>query len=472
MMNRWLQSLLRLLRLINSLVHVDLHQQFATLRDGIRWTILGSIVGVLSGISSAIFLITLGVATEFRLAHPLVILLLPLVGLLIGWAYYRFGGVAIQGKNLVIEALHTEQPPIPLRMVPMILIGTVLSHLVGGSVGREGTAVQMSASLADRLRRALKLTGEDRRLLLRAGISGGIGSVFGTPLGGFVFGLEVSHVGRIRYEAIIPCLSAAIVGDLVARALGVTHSVRVPLDNLPLDPLLLGKVGLAGIGFGLTALLFIELTRGIKNVMHHIAYPPLRPVIGGLVILALTGLFGTMDYLGLSESLSNLALAGQPVPANAFILKLLFTAVTLGSGFVGGEVTPLFVMGSTLGSVLGSVLNVNPLLMAGLGFMAVFAGASNTPLACVLMGVELFGGGSVVYLAVACFVAYLASGHRSIYATQRISAPKSPSQPVVRTEPMQVLAERRRGRLQMWSRGGGQTMIEHTEEPVDLAQDR
>jgi H+/Cl- antiporter ClcA len=417
---------------------------FLFLRMLLKWGVLGSAVGVLAGTASAIFLISLTWATNFRLANPDILFLLPIGGLVVGWIYHRFAGTAARGNNLVIEEVHTNKSLIPLRMAPFVLFGTVVTHLFGGSAGREGTAIQMGASLADGLRRALHLSAEDRRLMIMAGISGGFGSVFGTPVAGFVFGMEVQSVGRIRYEGIIPCLVAAVVGDLVTRGLGVKHSVYPVLANVEIEPILLLKVAVAGIAFGLCSIAFVELTHRIKHWQSRwIKYPPLRSFVGGAVIVALTLVVGTRDYLGLSLPLIQQSVTGAGVVTFAFLLKLVFTAITLGSGFMGGEVTPLFVIGSALGYTLGLALGVNPALLAAIGFVAVFAGASNTPLACSLMALELFGGGSAIYIVVGCVIAYLASGHRGIYTTQIINAPKSSGVDVLADEPLHLMAERR-----------------------------
>lgn len=411
----------------------------------LKWTAIGGGVGILSGTASAVFLVSLEWATRTRLNTPGILFLLPLAGFALGWLYYRFAGTAARGNNLVIEEVHSNRSRIPRRMAPLILIGTVTTHLFGGSAGREGTAIQMGASLADALRRVLKLEGEDRRLTIMAGISGGFASVFGTPAAGFVFGMEVLSVGRIRYEALVPCLAAALVGDLVTRALGVGHSHYPALAQIGIEPVLVLKVALAGVAFGVTSILFVEATHAVKFLHYrYIKYPPLRPLIGGVIVIALALALNTQDYLGLSLPLIQQSVSGAGVIPFAFLLKLAFTAITLGSGFLGGEVTPLFVIGSTLGYALGGLLGVDPAFMASLGFVSVFAGASNTPLACALMGIELFGGGSPIYLLIACIVAYLASGHRGIYATQRVASPKAAGIDVRAEETLEALAERRR----------------------------
>ncbi len=232
-------------------------------------------------------------------------------------------------------------------------------------------------------------------------------------------------VGRVRYDALIPCLTAALVGDVTARLLGATHSHYPQTVLTALDAGLLVKVAVAGVLFGLCAWLFSALTHAIKRTAARwMAWPPLRTAIGGAVVVGLALLLNTTDYLGLSLPLIRQSLDGTGVIALAFLLKLVFTAVTLGTGFVGGEVTPLFVIGATLGYSLGGVLGIDPAWLASVGFVAVFAGASNTPLACALMGIELFGGGAAVYVVVGCFVAYLFSGAGGIYSTQRRESPK------------------------------------------------
>lgn len=394
----------------------------------LRWVLLGALVGVLGGVSSAVFLKSLSWATEQFVEHRLLLYALPVAGLAIGLVYHYGGGRAVEGNNLIIDEIHSPRDWVPRRMAAMILIGTVVTHLFGGSAGREGTAIQMSGSLTDLASRTLRLNASDRRIMLITAIAGGFGAVFGVPLAGAVFALEVQAVGRVRYDALVPCLTASVVGNLVVAGLGVHHTATPPLGHVDLSAGLLSKVALAGVAFGLASVLFSELTHGTKRAFGRwIRWAPGRPFIGGLAVIALTLAVGTRAYNGLSEGLIELSLFGGQVPTWAFLLKIVFTAVTLGSGFVGGEVTPLFVIGATLGATLAGLLGVPVPFLAALGFVSVFAGATNTPLACTIMGVELFGAGAVPYFAVACVISYVFSFHSSIYSTQRRGPGKVPA---------------------------------------------
>ncbi|MDO8364069.1 MAG: chloride channel protein [Actinomycetota bacterium] len=388
----------------------------------VRWILLGAASGALAGLSSYVFLEGLRRVTDFRVEHGWLLWLLPAAGLLLGLAYHYAGGRAGEGNSLLIEQIHQPTEWVPKRMAPFVLLGTWATHLFGGSAGREGTALQMSGSLTDMLSRVLRLDVDSRRLLLISALAGGFGAVFGVPLAGAVFALEVQAIGRVRYEALVPALAASLVGDLVVSGLGYHHVVRTQFV-VDVSVALVGKVALAGLVFGLAGAAFVELTHAIRQLAARIAWPPLRPAIGGAAVVGLAVLFGR-DYLGLSLPLIDRALAGDRLSFAVFALKIVFTAVTLGCAFPGGEVTPLFVIGATLGAALAAPLHLPVALLAGIGFVAVFAGAANTPLACTIMGVELFGSAAVVPIAVGCVISYVFSNHRGIYPSQRIHAAK------------------------------------------------
>lgn len=382
-----------------------------------RTTALGVVVGVLAGISSAIFLRTLELVTEVRLDHPWLLYLLPLGGFAVGLAYLRIGGRSAGGAAMILDEIHQPTAWLPRRMAALVYVGTEVTHLFGGSAGREGTALQMSGSLTDAVSRRLSLPAPERRVLLVASLAGGFGAVFGVPFAGVVFGLEVQPGGRLRWRALLPSIAASFVGDRVVRLLGVDHEAMRPLDGVALDPLLLGKVAVAGVACGLAARAFVVLAHALKRLgARHVSFAPIRPVIGGVAVIGLVAVLGTRDYLGLSLPLGQQALlGGAGIVSTAFAWKLVFTAITLGSGFQGGEVTPLFVIGATLGVTLGRALDVPVPLLAAVCFVAVFAGAARVPLACTAMAVELFGWAVLPLAALACAASWAVAHPHGIY---------------------------------------------------------
>jgi H+/Cl- antiporter ClcA len=420
----------------------------------LKWLLIAAPVGAIIGSAVAAFLWGLDQATRLRWATdtscglPWLLFLLPIAGIGIGWMYHLFGKSVEGGNNLIMDQIHEPGGGVPSRMAPLVLIGTLITHLFGGSAGREGTAVQMGGSIASTVGRWFKFNAIDARTLLLIGIAGGFGAVFGTPLTGAVFAVEVLAIGLVNFQSMVPCLIASIVGDAVTSAWGIHHthyhiSVLAEMnEHAPqLSLLLLGKVAIASVAFGLASVVFAELTHGLSRVYKWaLPWPMFRPALGGLLVIALAWLIGP-DYLGIGVN------PDPRYPHQICILscfqsggatwwswwwKILFTAVTLSSGFKGGEVTPLFFVGAALGNVMARLLHAPVDLFAGLGFVAVFAGATNTPLACTIMAVELFAGGSsdlihggfIVYAATACFLAYMLSGHSGIYLSQRIGTPK------------------------------------------------
>lgn len=389
-----------------------------------KWLAIAVAVALLAGTATAFFLFAMQWATDMRSTHRWLIALLPLAGFGVGWLYLRFGQTVEAGNNLLIDQIHDPQKIVPLRMVPLVFVGTVVSHLFGASVGREGTAVQMGGALADQVTRILKLPAADRRIILMAGISAGFGAVFGTPLAGAVFGLEVLAIGRMRYDALLPCMLAAIIADQVGVLWGVQH-VHYAIPAVPAISLWgIGSVLVAGAAFGMTGRLFAQLTHALAAHMKRlIAYAPLRSLVGGAIVATAVWLFTADRYIGLGIP-TIVEAFHQPVAPYDFAGKMAFTVLSLGSGFKGGEVTPLFYIGATLGNALAPILNLPFPLLAGLGFVAVFAGAANTPIASTLMAIELFGAEVGIYAMLACVVSYLFSGHTGIYRSQRIAQAK------------------------------------------------
>ena len=389
-----------------------------------RSVVLACVIGVIAGISSASFIASLNWATDSRQNHAWLLWLLPIAGLIVGASYHYLGNGLERGSNLVIEQLHEHSEWIPVRLPLLVFAGSVITHVFGGSAGREGAALQITAGLIDPVIKRFSVLHQHRSTLLIAVVAGGFGSVFGVPIAGAIFALEVQRIGRVRYDALIPALAASIIGDATARALGVERTLYPQLGNYEWTWSLGLRLVVLGIACGIVATLFSRITHFVRDILSRtISWYPLRPMIGGAIVALAALLFHWRHYLGLSIPLAVDAMNGSN--AANWIPKLLLTAVTLGSGFVGGEVIPLFVIGSLLGAGVGDLIGLDLALGATAGSVAVLGAAANVPLACTIMAVELFGGSSVAAFALTCVVAYSVSSHSGIYHAQKISVNKS-----------------------------------------------
>jgi H+/Cl- antiporter ClcA len=383
------------------------------------WDLLmGACVGVLCGGASALFLALLSDVIALREMHPKLLFALPFLGLISTWLYHRFGKESEAGNRLVVDEVLEWKGRVPSRMAPLVLIGTLLTHLGGGSAGREGTAVQMGAALArsigklsgSRLGSWLRLTRSRQRLLLQAGIAGGFASVFGTPLAGAIFGVESIQRGRWRMEGLLICFVSSFVGHGLARLLGTKHA-HYEIAAMPLSPWLLGKLLLFVLPIVIVAWVFRSSIHALLRwTASHLQWW-LRPILGAACVIALALWLQDTAYLNLGLPwLDRIFRNGDAVPSYAFAAKLAITVLTLGFGFKGGEVTPLFVIGSLLGAALAPFLGVPSSYLAALGFAALFSTASHTPVASILMGVHLFGLPMIAPLICVCAPAYALMG--------------------------------------------------------------
>ncbi|WP_281529286.1 voltage-gated chloride channel family protein [Enterococcus faecium] len=390
----------------------------------LKWLVITAILGIFMGSLSAFFLNSLTVVTDIRLSHPWLLYLLPVSGALFAYLYAYHGGLSSRGNNLVIDQGNGGEEKIPLRLIPLTLFGTITTHLFGGSVGREGTAVQMGGALADNTARLFRLDKSEREILIISGISAGFSSVFGTPLAGTLFGLEVLAIGKVRTEAIFPSFFAALFANFMTESYGVSH-LHYQMGVIPeWSMFLFFKVFVAGIAFGLIGWVFSRSIVFLKaRYAQWIPHPIWRNTIGGAVVVAAALILQTQRYLGLSLPLLQESFNGQ-AHVYDFIGKLFFTVLSLGAGYQGGEVTPLFEIGATLGAALAPLLHVSVPFLAGLGFIGVFSGATNTPIACFVMGIELFGSQAAVYFFMICLISFMCSGNSGIYSAQQVAVKK------------------------------------------------
>lgn len=392
--------------------------KFSIFQAILKWVMICILLSIGIGTFCAAFLWTLNFVTNWRENHLWIIYFLPIAGFAIGLAYYYWGKNVVEGNNLLISELQSPQKPIPFIMAPLIFTSTLITHLFGGSAGREGTAVQIGGTCADQFTKLFKLNSAERKIVIICGISAGFSAVFGTPLAATIFGLEVFVLTGLTYYAIIPAIASAFIANYVSNLWGIDH-IHYQILSTPIITIKnISLVIVAGVIFGLTARLFSTLNHKFASIFHKIKYPPIRPLIGGAILVILFLLFNTTKYIGLGIPTIQESFVIQQA-YYVFFLKILFCVLTLGAGFKGGEVTPLFFIGATLGSFLSIYLPLPTSFLAALGFVAVFAGAANTPIACLIMGIEMFGVESSIYLILVCCIAYLFSGHKGIYSAQK-----------------------------------------------------
>jgi len=408
----------------NGMKSVDFHKAGRYLWAFVRWVLTGIVIGCVCGVVGGLFAMAVEKVTHLRMHNSWLMYLLPLGGLMIAGVYRLLRLPLSVGTDEIISTVRT-QKKVPVAMAPAIFFSTVVTHLLGGSAGREGAALQLGGSLGAAIGDHLHPHKDSRRLCELCGMAALFSALFGTPLTATVFVLEIIEIGRINERGLLPCLSASLTAALVARAIGAPAEVfplAGGLSGVNTVPLL-QAAGL-GIACALTSMMFCRVMHASGRLFRKMLPNPwVRVAVGGVAVVQLSLLLGTTDYQGGGMQVITAALAGQALPA-AFLLKLVFTAITLGTGFKGGEIVPSFFVGATMGCVAAPLLGMSPALGAGLGLVGVFCGVTNAPLASILLSLELFGMEYLPLFAVTAVVSFMMSGHDSLYRTQKFAQPK------------------------------------------------
>lgn len=388
-------------------------------RNFLKWLLFSVVVGIVVGLVGVGFHYALEWANAVRKENKWLIYLLPIAGLAITGVVHLAKMNDSKGTNFILISIRTDDK-ISIKTAPVVFLTTVITHLFGGSAGREGAALQIGASLADKMARVFRLNNQDKKIITICGMAAAFSAVFGTPVSAAIFSMEVISVGVMYYAALVPCMVASAVSYLIAYSLGVRslafELMGVPSVNIP-D--LLRVIALGMLCAGLSWLFCFVLKNTAKLYQNYIPNTYLRIVTGGVLIVLLTLLVGTSDYNGAGTHVIFDALGGNVV-MGAFALKLIFTALTLGSGYKGGEIIPTFFVGATFGCVAGGLLGLDPSFAAGLGMIGVFCGVTNCPMTSIMISIELFGAKGIVYFALMSALCYMLSGYTGLYSAQKI----------------------------------------------------
>ena len=396
-----------------------LHHNRLRLENTIKWLIASVISGCVVGLAGASFSLLLELVTDLRLAHPGLLLLLPVGAVSIVALYRVIMREKDPGTNLVLSAIHSGDE-IPLRMAPSIFIATLITHLCGGSAGREGAALQLGGSIGHALSRLFRFTEKDRHIMIMCGMSAAFSSLFGTPMAAAVFSLEVVSVGIMHYAALLPC----VISSLIARAIAEALSMGAPfyeIRDLPAFTLASAlQISLVAILCGLVSILFCVLLHQSQHfAQRFFPNPYLRALAGGTLLLVLTFLSGSQTYNGTGTSMIAQCMEGT-VPGEDFLLKMIFTSLTLAAGYKGGEIVPTFFIGASFGCLMGNLLGISPSLCAAIGMGALFCGVTNAPIASLLICLEMFGMEAMPFLLLSVTISYAVSGYYGLYNSQRI----------------------------------------------------
>lgn len=385
----------------------------------LRWVIVAPITGIIVGLVGVVFVKGLGFVTGYRETHPYIILGLPIAGLFIVALYKICHYEKDKGTNLIISTIHAKTE-IPLRMAPLIFISTITTHLFGGSAGREGAALQLGGSIGNQLGRWFKLDEHDTRTIIMCGMSAAFSSIFGTPMAAVIFAMEVNSVGIMHYSAFVPCVFSSLVASMVANHFGVYAEAFGVIEEISFTLGSAGKIVILGMLCALLSVIFCRaLHIGHNLYKKYFKNPYIRIAAAGIFIIALTTLLRTSAYSGSGAHLIEEAIAGH-CPPDAFFWKMIFTVLTLGAGFRGGEIVPSFTIGATFGCLFGTIFGLSPSLCAAVGMISMFCGVTNAPIASMIIGFELFGFGFMKYLLLGVSISYMLSGYFSLYSEQKI----------------------------------------------------
>ena len=383
-----------------------------------KWLAVAALTGVLCGLIGSAFALSVGYVTRLRSANGWLIYLLPLAGAVIAYVYRALRTEGL-GTDDIIDAVHLGKP-LNAKLVPSIFIGTVLTHLCGGSAGREGAALQMGGTIGYWSSRALRLDDRDTRTGTLCGMAAFFSALFGTPLAATMFAIMAISVGELYHAAFIPCFTASLVAYGLSMWLGVAPVRFTAVIPTLTSSGLLRAAALAALCAWVSALFCALLHSSARHMKKYIPNPWLRAAVGGTIVVALTLICGTTDYNGAGMDVITAAIEQGRVKPEAFALKMLFTAVTLAAGFKGGEVVPCFFVGATFGCAVAPLLGLPASFGAALGLVSVFCGATNCPVASTFLSIELFGGSGLLYFALACGVSYMLSGYGGLYSSQTI----------------------------------------------------
>lgn len=392
----------------------------------LKWFFLSSIIGVIVGVSTTIFLKLLNLSIGFANHFSLYYLSLPVVFFLcIIFTKYLAPDAEGHGTEKVIEAIHKNNGKIKPLVVPVKLVTTIMTLSAGGSAGKEGPCAQIGAGLSSIFADLFRFNDYDRKKLVICGISAGFASVFGTPIAGAIFGVEVLVVGSILYDVLLPSFISGLVAFQISSSLGIKYFYHPLNSSFEFNGVFFFNILIAGIFFGICSFVFIELLKFFKYLSEKInIWAPLKGILGGLLLVSLSLVF-SKQYLGLGLNTIEASLQGVDIVWYAFIAKMIFTAITLNFGGSGGIVTPIFFIGATSGIFFAELFNLDRSMFASIGMVSLLAGAANTPIAGSIMAVELFGPKIAPYAAIACVISFFMTGHRSVYPSQMIGVRKS-----------------------------------------------